>query len=96
MILTKQKNQGIKKLLLPQLWQYKTTTVTVIEYLKYYVVIRQDKWQELIGYLESISLKSSIIIVAAQSGKTISSGRIKKGVDLTATEDQGNELLAQK
>ena len=81
------------KFLFSQLWQGKTTTV--LEYLKYQVASKnQDKWQELIGYLEKHQHEIINYKRRSQVGKTIGSGRVEKGVDLTVGSRQKNKGMS--
>lgn len=81
------------KFLFSQLWQGKTTTV--LEYLKYQVASRnQDKWQELIGYLEKHQHEIINYKRRSQVGKPIGSGRAEKGVDLTVGQRQKNKGMS--
>lgn len=81
------------KFLLPQLWQNKTTTVT--EYFKYSVNTKnQDKWQELIGYLEKHQPEIINYNRRRRAGKTIDSGRIEKEIDLTVRQRQKNKGIS--
>lgn len=83
MIATNKVEESIHlKYLLPQLWRGKTTTA--LEYLKTQVAVRnQDKWSELIGYLEKHQMEIINYNRRRLVGKTIGSGRMEKGVDLT-------------
>lgn len=75
------------KFLLSQLWQGKSATA--LEYLRHHVVVKnQDKWQELIGYLEKHQLEIINYNRRRRAGKTIGSGQVEKGVDLTVGSRQ--------
>ena len=81
------------KFLIPQLWQGKVTVA--LEYLKTQVKVRnQEKWLELIGYLEKH--QSEIINYNRRHlvGKTIGSGRMEKGVDLTVGRRQKKKAIS--
>jgi hypothetical protein len=81
------------KLLFSQLWQGETAAA--LEYLKYHVAPRnQDKWQELIGYLEKHQHEIINYKRRSQVGKTIGSGRVEKGVDLTVGQRQKNKGMS--
>ncbi len=80
------------KFLFSQLWQGKTAA---LDYLKYQVAPRnQDKWQELIGYLEKHQHEIINYKRRSQAGKTIGSGRVEKGVDLTVGSRQKNKGMS--
>ncbi len=51
-----------------------------------------DKWQELIGYLEKHQHEIINYKRRSQAGKTIGSGRVEKGVDLTVGLRQKNKV----
>jgi len=73
--------------LLSHLWQGKTSIA--LEYLRNYVVVKnQDKWQELIGYLSKHQLEIIDYNRRSRAGKTIGSGQVEKGVDLTVGSRQ--------
>lgn len=75
------------RFLLPQLWQGKTATA--LKYLRHHVAVKnQDKWQELIGYLSKHQLEIINYNRRSKAGKTIGSGRVEKGVDLTVGSRQ--------
>lgn len=81
------------KFLFSQLWQ--GDTAAALEYLKYRVAPRnQDKWQELIGYLEKHQHEIINYKRRSQVGKTIGSGRVEKGVDLTVGQRQKNKGMS--
>lgn len=81
------------KFLFSQLWQGETAAA--LEYLKYHVAPRnQDKWQELIGYLEKHQHEIINYKRRSQVGKTIGSGRVEKGVDLTVGQRQKNKGMS--
>jgi len=75
------------KFLLSQLWQGNPTIA--LEYLSNHVVGKnQDKWQELIGYLEKHQPEIINYNRRSRAGKTIGSGQVEKGVDLTVGSRQ--------
>lgn len=81
------------KFLFSHLWQGKTGIA--LEYLRHHVVVKnQDKWQELIGYL--LKHQSEIIDYNRRNraGKTIGSGQVEKGVDLTVGSRQKHRGLS--
>lgn len=81
------------KFLLTQLWQGNTTIA--LEYLKHQVQARNlDKWNELIVYLEKHQHEIINYERRSQAGKTIGSGRIEKGVDLTVGLRQKNKGMS--
>ena len=81
------------KFLFSQLWQ--GNTAIALEYLKYQVQARNlDKWQELIGYLEKHQPEIINYKRRSQAGKTIGSGRVEKGVDLTVGLRQKNKGMS--
>lgn len=81
------------KFLFSQLWQGKTNPA--LEYLKFQVVPKNhDKWQELIGYLEKHYSEIINYNLRSQAGKTIGSGRMEKGVDLTVGQRQKNKGMS--
>jgi len=81
------------KFLRSQLWQGNTTMA--LEYLKHQVEARNlDKWQELIGYLEKHDSEIINYKRRASAGKTIGSGRVEKGVDLTVGRRQKNKGMS--
>lgn len=81
------------KFLFSQLWQ--GNTASVLEYLKHQVQARNlDKWQELIRYLEKHQPEIINYKRRSQAGKTIGSGRIEKGVDLTVGQRQKNKGMS--
>lgn len=81
-----EKSQHLK-FLLSQLWQGKTATA--LEYLRNFAVVKnQDKWQELIGYLEKHQSEIIDYNRRSRAGKTIGSGQVEKGVDLTVGSRQ--------
>ena len=81
------------KFLLSQLWQGNTTIA--LEYLKHQVKARNlDKWHELIGYLEKHQPEIINYKRRSQAGKTIGSGRVEKGVDLTVGSRQKNKGMS--
>lgn len=81
-----EKSQHLK-FLLSHLWQGKTATA--LEYLRQYVVVKnQDKWQELINYLEKHQSEIINYNRRSRAGKTIGSGQVEKGVDLTVGSRQ--------
>lgn len=81
------------KFLLSQLWQGNTTIA--LEYLKHQVKARNlDKRHELIGYLEKHQHEIINYKRRSQAGKTIGSGRVEKGVDLTVGSRQKNKGMS--
>ncbi len=81
------------KFLFSQLWQ--GNTAIALEYLKHQVQARNlDKWQELIGYLEKHSSEIINYKCRSQADKTIGSGRVEKGVDLTVGQRQKNKGMS--
>lgn len=81
------------KFLFSQLWQGKTAAA--LGYLKYQVAPRnQDKWQELIGYLEKHQHEIINYKRRSQAKKTIGSGRAEKGVDLAVGFRQKNKGMS--
>lgn len=87
-----EKNKHLK-FLLSQLWQ--GNTAITLDYLKYQVQARNlNKWQELIGYLEKHQPEIINYKLRHQVGKTIGSGRVEKGVDLTVGRRQKNKAMS--
>jgi signal recognition particle GTPase len=81
------------KFLLSQLWQ--GNTAIAIEYLKRQVNAKNlDKWHELISYLEKHQLKIINYKRRSRAGKTIGSGRMEKGVDLSVKQRQKNKGMS--
>lgn len=81
------------KFLLSQLWQ--GNTAIALEYLTSQVPARNlDKRQELMGYLEKHSSEIIDYKRRSQAGKTIGSGRVEKGVDLTVGQRQKNKGMS--
>ncbi len=81
------------KFLLSQLWQ--GNTASALGYLKHQVNARNlDKWQELIRYLEKHQHEIINYKRRSQAGKTIGSGRMEKGVDLTIGSRQKNKGMS--
>lgn len=81
------------KFLFLHLWQVKTANA--LEYLKYQVAPRnQDKWQELISYLEKHQHEIINYKRRSQAKKTIGSGRAEKGVDLAVGFRQKNKGMS--
>jgi hypothetical protein len=81
------------KFLVSQLWH--GDTAAALEYLKHQVTPRnQDKWQELIGYLEKHDSEIINYERRSRAGKTIGSGRMEKGVDLTIGKRQKNKGMS--
>ncbi len=81
------------KLLLAQLWRGKTGIA--LEYLQHQVIAKnQDKLHELIGYLEKHQREIINYSRRSRAGKTIGSGRIEKGVDLTIGQRQKNKGMS--
>jgi hypothetical protein len=87
-----EKSQHLK-FLMSQLWQGKVTAA--LEYLQNQVIPRnQDKWQELISYLEKHQPEIINYSCRSRAGKTIASGRVEKGVDLTVGQRQKNKGMS--
>lgn len=81
------------KFLFFQLWQ--GNTAIALEYLKLQVQAKNlDKWQELIGYLEKHQSEIINYKHRSSAGKTIGSGRVEKGVDLTVGSRQKNKGMS--
>jgi len=81
------------KFLFSQLWQ--GNTAITLEYLKHQVQARNlDKWQELIRYLEKHQHEIINYKRRSSAGKTIGSGRVEKGVDLTVGQRQKNKGMS--
>ena len=81
------------KFLFSQLWQ--GNTEIALEYLKHQVQAKNhDKWQELIGYLEKHQHEIINYKRRSSAGKTIGSGRVEKGVDLTVGLRQKNKGMS--
>ncbi|HCF27759.1 MAG TPA: hypothetical protein DEV81_11310, partial [Cyanobacteria bacterium UBA11049] len=81
------------KFLLSQVWQ--GNTAIALDYLKHQVQAKNlDKWQELIAYLEKHQHEIINYKRRSQSGKTIGSGRVEKGVDLTVGQRQKNKGMS--
>jgi hypothetical protein len=81
------------KFLFSQLWQ--GNTAIALAYLKHQVQARNlDKWQELIRYLEKHQTEIINYSRRSQAGKTIGSGRVEKGVDLTVGQRQKNKGMS--
>jgi len=75
------------KFLFSHLWQGKTARA--LEYLRTSVVVKnQEKWQELIGYLSKHQAEIIDYSHRSRAGKTIGSGQVEKGVDLTVGSRQ--------
>lgn len=75
------------KFILPHLWQ--GNTAISLEYLREHVVAKnQDKCQELVGYLAKHQPEIINYNRRSRAGKTIGSGRVEKGVDLTVGSRQ--------
>lgn len=81
------------KFLISQLWR--GNTAIALTYLKHQVqAINLDKWQELISYLEKHQPEIINYKHRTQAGKTIGSGRVEKGVDLTVGSRQKNKGMS--
>lgn len=81
------------KFLFSQLWQ--GNTAIALEYLKHQVQTRNlDKCQELIGYLKKHQQEIINYKRRSSAGKTIGSGRTRKGVDLTVGLRQKNKGMS--
>ena len=75
------------KFLFSHLWQGKTAIA--LEYLRNHVIVKnQEKWQELIGYLSKHQSEIIDYKRRSRAGKTIGSGQVEKGVDLTVGSRQ--------
>jgi len=75
------------KFLFSHLWQGKTAIA--LDYLRNSVVVKnQEKWQELIGYLSKHQAEIIDYNRRSRAGKTIGSGQVEKGVDLTVGSRQ--------
>jgi hypothetical protein len=57
-------------------------------------VKNHDKWQELMRYLEKHQSEIINYKCCSQAGKTIGSGRVEKGVDLTVGLRQKNKGMS--
>lgn len=87
-----EKNQHLK-FLLSQLWH--GLTAIALKYLQHQVNAKNlDKWQELICYLEKHQHEIINYKRRTQAGKTIGSGRMEKGVDLTVGRRQKNKGIS--
>lgn len=81
------------KFLIPQLWL--GLVDNALEYLRTQVTVRnQEKWSELIGYLEKHSSEIINYNRRRLAGKTIGSGRMEKGVDLTVGRRQKKKAIS--
>ena len=81
------------KFLFSQLWQ--GNTAIALEYLQHQVQARNlDKWQELIRYLQKHQPEIINYSRRSQAGKTIGSGRVEKGVNLTVGSRQKNKGMS--
>lgn len=81
------------KFLLSQLWQ--GNTAIALDYLKHQVQAKNlNKWHELIAYLEKHQHEIINYKRRSQAGKTIGSGRVEKGVDLTVGQRQKNKGMS--
>ena len=75
------------KFLIPQLWLEQVDNA--LEYLRTQVTVKnQEKWSELISYLEKHHSEIINYNRRRRVGKTIGSGRMEKGVDLTVERRQ--------
>jgi len=81
------------KFLIPQLWPGQVTIA--LEELKTQVKVRnQQKWSELIGYLEKHHSEIINYNQRRRVGKTIGSRRMEKGVDLTVGRRQKKKAIS--
>lgn len=81
------------KFLIPQLWL--GLVDNALEYLRTQVTVRnQEKWSELVGYLEKHSSEIINYNRRRLAGKTIGSGRMEKGVDLTVGRRQKKKAMS--
>lgn len=81
------------KFLFSQLWH--GNMAAALEYLKHQVTPRnQDKRQELIGYLEKHQHEIINYERRSRASKTIGSGRMEKGVDLSVGQRQKNKGMS--
>ncbi len=81
------------KFLLSHLWQ--GDIIIALEYSKHQVQARNlEKWNELIGYLEKHQHEIINYKRRSGAGKTIGSGRVEKGVDLTVGLRQKNKGMS--
>lgn len=70
-------------------YSYQTSPVFATQPLRNHVVVRnQDKWQELINYLEKHQPEIINYNRRSRAGRTIGSGQVEKGVDLTVGSRQ--------
>ena len=81
------------KFLIPQLWL--GLVDNALDYLRTQVAVRnQEKWAELIGYLEKHHSEIINYNRRRRAGKTIGSGRMEKGVDLTVGRRQKKKAIS--
>ena len=81
------------KFLIPQLWL--GLVDNALEYLRTQVTVRnQEKWSELVGYLEKHDSEIINYNRRRLAGKTIGSGRMEKGVDLTVGRRQKKKAMS--
>ncbi len=81
------------KFLFSHLWQGKTAIA--LEYLRNSVVVKnQEKWQELIGYLSKHQAEIIDYNRRSRAGKTIGSGQVEKGVNLTVGSRQKHRKMS--
>ena len=81
------------KFLIPQLWL--GLVDNALDYLRTQVAVRnQEKWSELIGYLEKHHAEIINYNRRRRAGKTIGSGRMEKGVDLTVGRRQKKKAMS--
>jgi len=81
------------KFLIPQLWL--GLVDKALDYLRTQVTVKnQEKWSELIGYLEKHHAEIINYNRRRRLGKTIGSGRMEKGVDLTVGRRQKKKAMS--
>ncbi|MBV8885401.1 MAG: hypothetical protein JO235_15600 [Chroococcidiopsidaceae cyanobacterium CP_BM_RX_35] len=79
--------------MIPQLWL--GLVDNALEYLRTQVTVRnQEKWSELVGYLEKHQVEIVNYNRRRRAGKTIGSGRMEKGVDLTVGRRQKKKAMS--
>ncbi len=81
------------KFLIPQLWL--RLVDNALEYLRTQVTVKnQEKWSELVGYLKKHHAEIINYNRRRRAGKTIGSGRMEKGVDLTVGRRQKKKAMS--